>query len=87
MPHFVAVLAKMRVLVEELSNNEIEQEYYNDYLWQSYIIDSYLFFRDHSGRVVTLLPPTSEIGVQNPAQTLTNCMYWFLLPIKLPVEI
>ena len=52
----------------------------------------------HSGRVVTLLPPTSEAGVRFPARpqvgqlvvtcccsaTVTNCMYWFPLPVKLP---
>ena len=54
----------------------------------------------HGGRVVTLSDPTSEIGVHISARpqvgkmvgslqyrTLTNCMYWFPLPIKPPVMV
>ena len=55
----------------------------------------------HSGRVVTLSPPTSEAGVRFPTssgkagsclplvgRTLTNCMYrMFPLPFQLPVVI
>ena len=57
--------------------------------------------RGQGGAVVTHLSPTSEVGGSNPgpyvgklvvsyrwlAVTLTNCMYWFPLPIKLPIVI
>ena len=51
----------------------------------------------HGGRVVTLSLPTSSgkagsclllVGsLQLLYGTLTNCMYWFPLPIKLPFMI
>ena len=58
----------------------------------------------HGGAVITLWPPTSEVGTSNPEpygedggflpvvgslqySTLTNCMYWFPLLIKLPCVI
>ena len=51
--------------------------------------------------MVKLLPPTSEVSSSNPGndgsffsmvgslqnRTLTNCMYWFPVLIKLPVII
>ena len=62
--------------------------------------------RGHGGRVVTLLPPTSEARGSVPStassgkagsclllvgslqyRTLTNCLYWFPLPLQLPVVI
>ena len=55
--------------------------------------------RGHGGRVITLLPATSEVASCGKAdsclplvgslqyRTLTNCIYWFPLPFQLPIVI
>ena len=61
------------------------------------------YYSCHGGAVVKRSPPTSEVGGSNldlmwkswvvamvcclQYRTLTNCMYWFPLPTKLPVVV